>query len=334
VGAEGVYDHEVLLAPERIDRATGAIAVTAGGADHHVDLTNLGAFVSSNWTVIERWLKVTGGLRVDSHSIYGNQLNGRLGATSHLTSTVVAKLLYGSAFKAPSPYLLYASPLRPGDVVGNPNLAPQTIQTAEFQLSWKPNRVFTATSGVSYNWLFNEAEFTPDGINQTARNVARQQSFSWETRLDVKHYDDIAGYLSSEINSSFRDLGEVGYLAQLVGTHNIIYPPFVFRGGVMIGLPTPPSIPMSAGAEGTFVGPRRVDDTSQLEAGKSFDLKPYVLVNVSLMTRPLYLIPGHESVVALRIKNLLDERGPDPGYSGIQYPLTSREVYLELRHTY
>jgi iron complex outermembrane receptor protein len=96
-------------------------------------------------------------------------------------AALVAKLLYGTAFKAPSPYLLYATPLRPGDVVGNPDLKPQRIQTAEVQMSWKPRRVFGVTSGVSYNWLLDKAEFTPQGINQTARNVSSQRTLSWET---------------------------------------------------------------------------------------------------------------------------------------------------------
>jgi outer membrane receptor for ferrienterochelin and colicins len=333
-GVEGVFDHEALLAPERIDRATGEAVLTGGAVDHRVDLTNVGAYVSSNVTAIERWLRLTGGLRFDSHSIYGNQLTGRVGATSHLTSTLVAKLLYGSAFKAPSPYLLYASPVTPGDVVGNPNLKPQTIDTAEAQLSWRPNPVLSATTGVSYNWLFNEAEFTPQGINQTARNIARQRTVSWETTVNVKYYDDIDAYVSSELNWATRELGEEGYAAQLVGTHNVIYPPFVFRGGVLVGLPSPPTFPLSVGAEAMYVGPRRADDTSQIDAGRSFDLPPYVLMSATLTTRSLYIIPGHESVVALHVRNVLNTVGPDPGYGGIEVPLTQREIFLELRHTY
>ena len=93
---------------------------------------------------------------------------------------IVLKLLYGSAFKAPSPYLLYASPLRPGDVVGNTNLKPQFVHTLEFQYSYKPNPFFGLTTGMAGSWLMDKAEFTPQGINQAARNVADQRSLSWE----------------------------------------------------------------------------------------------------------------------------------------------------------
>ena len=42
------------------------------------------------------------------------------------------KLLYGSAFKAPSPLLLYGVPHEVGDIIGNPALEPQWT-TREFQ---------------------------------------------------------------------------------------------------------------------------------------------------------------------------------------------------------
>ena len=35
-------------------------------------------------------------------------MTGRAGLTSRWSKSLVTKLLYGSAFKAPSPYLLYA----------------------------------------------------------------------------------------------------------------------------------------------------------------------------------------------------------------------------------
>jgi outer membrane receptor for ferrienterochelin and colicins len=83
-----------------------------------------------------------------------------------------------------------------------------------------------------------------------------------------------------------------------------------------------------------LVAPRRAEDTSIVERGQDFSLPSYFLLNVSLATRDLYLIPGHESRFALRSKNLLAARGPDPGFSGIQYPLSPAELFLEFEHTY
>jgi outer membrane receptor for ferrienterochelin and colicins len=333
-GVETIYDRELLGAPVRINRATGEPVLQAGATDVHANLVNVGTYLSSNLKLIDPWLKVTGGVRYDNHSEYGSELTGRAGLTSRWSKTIVAKLLYGSAFKAPSPYLLYASPLRPGDVVGNPNLKPQHINTVEYQMSWKPSRFFGITSGVSYNILLDKAEFTPQGINLTARNVASQRTFTWETRADARHYEDFTTYAAFEWVYSLRDLGQEGYAASLVGTKNVVYPPWIARGGVNVGVPSVPSVPLTLAAEGMLVAPRRAYDTSIVEAGHDFYLPAYFLLDLSLATREVYLIPGQESRFALRSRNLLGAKAADPGFSGFEYPINPAELFLEFRHTY
>jgi outer membrane receptor for ferrienterochelin and colicins len=332
-GVEGVYDHEELAAPDRIERATGEKVASEAQATR-VDLTNLGAYVSSNLKVLDPLLKLTAGLRYDRHSQYGSELSGRVGVTSRFSRALVSKFLYGSAFKAPSPYLLYATPLRPGDVVGNPGLEPQHVQTAEYELSFRPSSFFAVSSDVSYNWLYNEAEFTPQGINETARNVASQRSLSWETRADVRHYNDYTAYASVELVHSVRDLGQEGYAATLIGTRNVVYPPWVVRAGLTFAVPSLPSVPLELGAEGMLVGPRRADDASLVDAGHDFSLPSYLNLNVSLRTREIYLIPGQETRFALRGRNLLGLGVADPGAAGIEYPLAPPSLYLEIEHMY
>lgn len=332
-GVEAVYDRESLGAPERISRQSGEAVVD--GVDQNVSLVNVGAFVSSNYKLFDPWLKLTGGFRYDNHNQYGAQLTGRLGVTSRLSPSVVAKLLYGSAFKAPSPYQLYATPLRLGDVVGNPALRPQRIHTVEYQMSFKPSRFWGVTSGVSYSWLLDKAEFTPQNLNQTARNVASQRSLSWETRADVRHHDDYRAYLSMELVHSLRNSGQEGYAATLFGDENIVYPPWIARGGAIVDLPLFSSLPLEVSSEAMLVGPRRAADTTVLaSAGEVDSFQTYLMLDAALATRELYLIRGHESRIALRAKNVLAARGPDPGFSGFEYPLAPVEVFLELTHQY
>jgi outer membrane receptor protein involved in Fe transport len=330
VGTEASVDHERLLAPERIDQVTGR-SITLGN-NNIVDFTNVGAFVSSNLKVFDPWLKLTGGLRMDQNSQFGRQITGRAGVTSRL-GPFVAKALYGSAFKAPSPYLLYATPLRPGDVVGNPSLKPQFVHTVEFQLSYKPDRFLGVTSGVSYSWLLDKAEFTPQGLNEAARNVSSQRTLVWEWRADLRHYDDFDMYASFEIVRSDRTLGREGYVATLIGTRNVAYPAWIGRAGAMVGIPLFADVPLETGVEAMIVGPRRAADTSIVEQGASYDLPTYVMLDATLATRNLYLIRGEESRFALRAKNILAATGPDPGFSGFEYPLRPFEVFLEFRHT-
>jgi iron complex outermembrane receptor protein len=331
-GVEMLYDHESLGAPERISRATDK-AVLESGEDRTAELVNLGAYGSVNFKVFDPGLKLTGGVRYDRHSVYGSQVTGRVGMTSRLSQSLVAKLLYGSAFKAPSAYLLYATPLRPGDVIGNDALDPQLVRTAEYQMSWKPARIFGITSGVAYSWLDGKAEFTPQGINQTARNVASQRSFSWESRADLRTYA-YDFYASFDLVRSERDLGQEGYAAMLVGKDNVVYPPYIARAGAMVAVPSLPDVPLQLGAEGIWVSARRASDASIVERGQRFDLPAYFQLDVTLATRELYLVPGHETRLALRGKNILVARGPYPGFTGFEYPTQPAQLFLELEHVY
>ncbi|HVU53303.1 MAG TPA: TonB-dependent receptor [Polyangia bacterium] len=332
-GTEAIFDRETFGAPDQIEFATGQ-RLPREGASTIVDLVNVGAYTSANLKALDPWLKVTGGLRYDHHNVYGFQLTGRVGLVSRLHRALVAKLLYGNAFKAPSPYLLYATPLRPGDVIGNADLKPQRVHTVELEVSWKPRPAFGVTSSVSYNWLLDKAEFTLQGINQEARNVASQQSLSWETRADARYGERLTAYASFDLVYSRRDLGEQGYAASLIGTKNVVYPPWIVRAGLDVALPSAIDLPLAAGGEGILVAPRRAADTSIVENGGEFYLPMYCMLDLYVTTRDLYIIRGQESRIALRARNVLDTRGPDPGPSGFEYPLTAREILLELRHMY
>lgn len=334
VGVENIYDREQFGTPSRVNRLSNAQMETPGATDRQLSLFNIGTYVSSNLKLLDPWLKVTGGLRYDRHSEYGDNISGRFGLTSQLHRTLVAKALYGSAFKAPSPYLLYASPLRPGDVVGNPRLLPQYIHTVEYQMSFKPSRHFSVTSGVSYNWLQDKAEFTPQGINLTARNVASQRSLTWESRISLRHYDDYVFYTGFELLHSIRELGQEGYAANLVGTTNVVYPPWISRSGLRFSVPSTSFLPLQLGAEAVVVGPRRAFDTSIVEYGSNLTFPTYCMLDTFISTHEVYFIPGHETRFALRARNLLAAKGPNPGFSGFEYPLDPSAIFAEVIHTY
>ncbi|MFO7179489.1 MAG: TonB-dependent receptor [Pseudomonadota bacterium] len=333
-GVETIFDREDLESPHRVDPVTNLPVPEQREERGAIDFVDVGAYVSSSYKLLDPWLKLTGGMRYDHHSEYAGQLTGRVGLTSRLSRALTAKLLYGSAFKAPSPYLLHAEPLRLGDVIGNPDLEPQRVHTLEYQTSFRPSRFFWMSSAISHSWLLDKAEFTPQGQNQTARNAASQRSLSWETSANVAHYEDYTAYLSFELVHSVRELGEEGYFADLVGHENVAYPPWIVRGGGVVSVPSPPEVPLTLGLEGILVGPRRAADASIVEHGAPYSLPAHFLLDASLATREIYLAPGHESRVALRSRNLLRTRGADPGFSGFEYPLAPAELFLELRHTY
>src|SRR3954451_21393497 len=104
-------------------------------------------------------MSLTGGLRYDQHNIYGHKLSGRVGLVSSPRENLHVKLLQGSAFKAPSPLLLYAVPSAAGDVIGNPRLKPQRVDTFEAQMVWEPWSRLSISTDVAYNLLRDKTEF-------------------------------------------------------------------------------------------------------------------------------------------------------------------------------
>lgn len=108
-----------------------------------VEYNNTGAFLQLQYN-LKQYLKFTLGSRYDYNSIYGESINPRGGIVFSPGHKFTAKLLYGTAFLAPSRHLAYESY---GTLVSsdsgktyhsdflnlpNPNLKPQKINTTEF----------------------------------------------------------------------------------------------------------------------------------------------------------------------------------------------------------
>lgn len=355
IGAEGMYDEESFPTPDFIDKETGEVVGPASTEDN-IELTNIAAYTSLNAQLIPRYLKFTAGARNDHHSIYGDQPSGRVGLTASPRPDLTLKTLYGSAFKAPSPYLLYGKPLRSPepignevtsaplncqfrnrsracqDISGNKDLEPQIIHTAEGQIAYQPLTYFQISSGVAYSILSNKAEFTPQTVNQIAQNVSQQRILSWETRIDSTDSDNYTGYGAFEIHRGSRTLGDNVYGADVLGDSLPSYPTWIARLGLAVELPFSHLVPVEASTESVLVGPRNSSDSSTLAAGEPFVLDPYLKLDASIRLHDLYIIPGHETGIALRAKNITGELGPDPGETGYEYPLRAREFFLELRH--
>jgi len=91
-------------------------------------------FVQDEWNFAKDWT-LTAGLRQDRYSDVGQTTNPRLALAWEAAYNLTAKLLYGTAFRAPSFVELY--------VINNPvaggtaNLTPEKIKTMEAAVSWQ-----------------------------------------------------------------------------------------------------------------------------------------------------------------------------------------------------
>lgn len=91
-------------------------------------------YLQDEWQLAKD-LSLTGGVRHDRYSDFGATTNPRLALVWKASYELTAKLLYGSAFRAPSfneSYSINNPVLR-----GNPKIQPETIKTLEAALNWQ-----------------------------------------------------------------------------------------------------------------------------------------------------------------------------------------------------
>jgi len=91
-------------------------------------------YVQDEWDFAKDWA-LTAGLRHDYYSDFGATTNPRIALVWDAAYNLTAKLMYGTAFRAPSFTELYVinNPVQRG----NPNLKPEKIETVEGVVSWQ-----------------------------------------------------------------------------------------------------------------------------------------------------------------------------------------------------
>jgi iron complex outermembrane receptor protein len=292
---------------------------------------NTGAYVQGTGRAWEGRIGLTAGLRYDRHNIYGDQLSHRVGLVGSPRPDLHAKLLHGRAFSAPSPFLMYAVPATTGDVVGNPGLRPQYVNTYEAQIEWTPGPVRLSTD-VAYNVLDDKTEFIQTGLNRVARNVARTATLSSESEATLMVSEWLNGRLSFEWQHTVLTTGQEGYARQVIGTQGTIYPRVMVHAGLAV---QGPRWPLRLAVQSSYIGTRRASETNILLNRGSYTLPPYFLLEANLATRGIRLLrrPGPEVALSLSGKNLLGADGPTPGFSGVDYPLAPRGFFLQVNLT-
>ncbi len=316
-----VLDHESLPAVLQVMKGSiagmdpGSVRVISPSAGS-TDLSNTGAHIQVLWDPLW-WLSLTGGARYDYHNVYGGQPSARLGGVLTLQKHLHFKLLYGSAFKAPSPQLLYGSPLMPGDITGNLNLKPSYVHTVEGQLAWRPHNSLLLTTGLAYSYLLDQAEFAQLGVNLAARNVAQVESLSWESELRFDYQHKLTGYANLSVNRTARRTEEPGYLTRVGTYNNPAYPRVVANLGIST---VAPLLPLRLSFEASYVSARASSTTNAIDAGGRYELPPYFLLGGAIRSIDLHLLPEKQTIIMVVIRNILNSRIGDPGFAGIDYP--------------
>lgn len=170
-------------------------------------------YLQDEWE-LHKDLHLTSGVRHDRYSDFGNTTNLRLAAVWRVNYALTSKLLFGSAFRAPSFTDAYS--IQNPVVRGNPEARPETIRMYEFVNSWQANEQLQINLNLFHykmKDLLQVASNPPPAIGGSTQNVGSQRgkgfelestwdnqqglrltgSYSWQSSIDGKTGTD-AGY--------------------------------------------------------------------------------------------------------------------------------------------
>lgn len=140
---------------------------------------NIGVYAQDEMSISDD-TTLTLGLRFDRYNDFGNTFNPRIAWVRQFSDKVTAKVLYGTAFLAPSIFQLFAinNPVR----LGNPNLKPDSIKTLEGSLIFQLKQ----DEVLSFNIYQNQRDDIIELVNGVYQNFGIQKGVGLE--IDYKNY--------------------------------------------------------------------------------------------------------------------------------------------------
>lgn len=269
--------------------------------------------VQDEWQLAKA-LQFTAGVRHDDYSDFGTTTNPRMALVWTASNKLTTKLLLASAFRAPS-FTEQFSKNNPVSL-GNPDLQPEQIDTAELSFAYSFNPDFIASLTLFEYEAKDMIEFIQDenSTTKTANNARDQDGKGFELELNWKPSSGLY-FSTSYSQQDARDARTYAAIPdapgqQLKANMNWEFSPRWFVHGQL-----------------NWVGDRQRTATD-LRANMS----DYTLVNATL--RRKNIAPNLDASLALR--NLTDEdaREPSSGEIADDYPLESRSIWLELRYSF
>jgi outer membrane cobalamin receptor len=131
------------------------------------------------WQLATDW-QLTAGLRYDDYSDFGGTVNPRVALIWDINEQITSKLLYGRAFRAPNFAEQYTqnNPV----LLGNKNLDPETINTYEWALDFRPSSTLRTALNLYYYQINNLITAVPDPSRQTNiyQNSGNQDGYGTE----------------------------------------------------------------------------------------------------------------------------------------------------------
>ncbi len=269
--------------------------------------------LQDEWQIAPDW-ELTAGVRYDHYSDFGHTINPRIALVWATQHNLTTKLLYGSAFRAPSflEQFFVNNPIS----LGNPNLEPETIDTWELAFNYHPSPDLVNTLSL-FNYKAKDLiEYVPDtgATTSTAQNARDQDGYGFEWEADWKARRDLrikANYAwqKSEDSKTSQDIHDAPGQQFFVTVNWKIASQWALSSQL------------------NWVGDRKraAGDTRP-------EIDDYTLLNLSL--RRENITPNLD--MTLSALNLFDEDAYEPSNGVIpdDYPMEGRSVWLQMNYRF
>ncbi len=279
---------------------------------HYLSMQDIWEF-DVDWTL-------TAGLRYDKYSDFGDTTNFRGALVWTPTDKLIAKLLYATAFRAPSFTELYAQNNPVG--LGNPNLDPEEIKTTELAFTYEVTDTFTTGLNLYHYNAQSMIDFVPngDGTN-TTQNIhdltgkGIELEASWNINKQWQLMANYA-YQSTKNDDTHTQVAFVPKQQFYLDARWKFQPKWELSGQL-----------------------NWVADREREVGDNRDDIDNYTLLNMTLRRKDIRFAnnKGHWEIAA-SIKNVFNEKAyapssslPSPSIAN-DYPLNERQFYAEIRY--
>jgi outer membrane receptor protein involved in Fe transport len=303
--------------PYNTDASLVDVSGTAGASLTPKTRQNWHAFAQDVYAFATDW-EFTAGLRYDYYSDFNSTLNPRLALVWQPLSNLTTKLLYGQAFRSPSFNELYSR--NNPDMLGNPNLKAETIQTTELGADYYLNdRMNFSLNLYRYRWRNAIQYELGEHGTSVAQNIGTQtgQGFELEGRWQVTKVLKLTGNYSQQYskNAEGNKPGSAPSHEIYIRTDWLFMPQWFLNTQV-----------------------NWIADRERAENDPREKLKNYTLIDTTLR----YKAKKHWSV-GLGVHNLFDvtAREPSHGFSRgnvvnipNDLPIGKRDYFIEFRYEF
>lgn len=269
------------------------------------------------WEFAPDW-SLTAGVRYDKYSDFGSTTNPRAALVWSIKQNLIAKLLYGRAFRAPSFNELFTK--NNNVISGNANLNPETIETIEFDLAYEFSSSLKSNLNIYTYETKDMIEFVAGASVPTAQNINSIEGEGVEVEINW----GISDSLDLLMNYSHQKTEDkTTNLQQAFVPQNQAY--FDLRWKFIPG--------WQVGSQLNWVSDRNRESGDTREK-----ISDYTLINLTV--RNTNIVKNWE--FAATVNNIFDENAREPSALGPtgapdisdDHPLNERGIFLEARYQF